>query len=332
MTTIFWCIIETNKKEVRIIVTLKDVAKKANVSKMTVSRVINHPDLVTDELKNLVHQAMKDLGYKPNTVARALAQNRTMIVKVLILEEIDSTEPYFMHLINGIAKELDHYHYALQLVTENSYDLGGCDGYIICGMTRSDYEWVSKIKQPVIIFGENDIGLPFVDSDNEKAVEEITQFAVEKGYEHFIFMGIDVPELFAQSRQQGFENVINQYPMLTKEIYHVQNSSSKTEQKVQELDLKVNTCFICATDRIALGVQNALHKLGYSDQSFGITGFDGVFLDQIASPKMTTMKQDVEGMGKCCVELLMQLVDGKNLMTNNNYFKATLIERETLRK
>ena len=77
-----------------IIATLKDVAKKANVSKMTVSRVINHPQLVTDELKQLVYQAMEELNYRPNMAAKALAQNRTLIVKVLIREEMDATEPY----------------------------------------------------------------------------------------------------------------------------------------------------------------------------------------------------------------------------------------------
>lgn len=54
-----------------IIATLKDVAKKANVSKMTVSRVINHPQLVTDELKQLVYQAMEELNYRPNMAAKA---------------------------------------------------------------------------------------------------------------------------------------------------------------------------------------------------------------------------------------------------------------------
>jgi len=51
-------------------VTLSDVAKKANVSKMTVSRVINHPEQVTDELKELVFKAMKELNYKPNVAAK----------------------------------------------------------------------------------------------------------------------------------------------------------------------------------------------------------------------------------------------------------------------
>ena len=73
--------------------TLNDVAKKANVSKMTVSRVINHPDQVTDELKLMVHAAMKELNYKPNVMAKALANNRTQIIKLLILEEMDYVEP-----------------------------------------------------------------------------------------------------------------------------------------------------------------------------------------------------------------------------------------------
>jgi len=63
--------------------TLNDVAKKANVSKMTVSRVINHPEQVTDELKTLVIQAMKELNYRPNTAARALVNNRTLVIKFL---------------------------------------------------------------------------------------------------------------------------------------------------------------------------------------------------------------------------------------------------------
>ena len=68
-------------------VTLADVARRANVSKMTVSRVINHPEQVTDELKKLVFAAMHELDYRPNVAAKALAKNRTQIVKFFILEE-----------------------------------------------------------------------------------------------------------------------------------------------------------------------------------------------------------------------------------------------------
>lgn len=58
--------------EGELMTTLLDVAKKANVSKMTVSRVINHPDKVTDELKQVVYEAMRELDYHPNVIAKAI--------------------------------------------------------------------------------------------------------------------------------------------------------------------------------------------------------------------------------------------------------------------
>lgn len=87
-------------------VTLSDVAKQANVSKMTVSRVINHPEQVTEELRGLVEAAMVELDYHPNSVAQALVNNRTNVVKFVTLEDIDTTEPYYMNLLFGFARGL----------------------------------------------------------------------------------------------------------------------------------------------------------------------------------------------------------------------------------
>ena len=95
--------------------TLSDVAKKASVSKMTVSRVINHPQQVTPELRKIVEKAIDQLNYHPNSIASALAHNRTNVVKLVILEDIDTTEPYYMNLLFGIAKGLSKKHYAIQL-------------------------------------------------------------------------------------------------------------------------------------------------------------------------------------------------------------------------
>ena len=86
--------------------TLSDVAKKANVSKMTVSRVINHPQQVTPELRKIVEKAMEQLNYHPNSVASALAHNRTNVVKLVILEDIDTTEPYYMNLLCRMVRSI----------------------------------------------------------------------------------------------------------------------------------------------------------------------------------------------------------------------------------
>lgn len=297
---------------------------------MTVSRVLNHPQLVTPELKELVYQAMNELDYRPNTIAKALAKNRTLVVKVLILEEMDVTEPYYMHLINGIAKGLDHYHYALQLITENSVDFGESDGYIVTGMKEDDYEWVKKIDKPVIVFGENRYHMPFVDSNNRLGTETATRYAIERGYQDIIFVGIDVPELFEESREIGYKSVMEQYPDKSVQIHRIRNSSSQAANLVKSLSLKENTCFICASDRIAIGIERGLQTMGKSiPEDFGIIGFDGVFLDQIAAPMLTTMKQQVVAMGSACVDQLMLLIDGKELEEEACYFYAKLLVRGT---
>ncbi len=128
-------------------VTLSDVAKQANVSKMTVSRVINHPEQVTAELRQLVEAAMATLDYRPNAAAKALANNRTNVIKLVILEDIDTTEPYYMSLLFGIAKGLDKCGYALQLVTERER-LGkgnAADGFIVTGARAADLPLIDAL-------------------------------------------------------------------------------------------------------------------------------------------------------------------------------------------
>lgn len=172
-------------------VTISDVAKQANVSKMTVSRVLNHPEQVRDDLKKLVYEAMEQLNYVPNYAARALVSNRTQVIKFLILEEMDTTEPYYMNLLAGIARELDQNHYSLQLVTRKSKDIGQCDGVIATGVRSQDYDTILKeFSKPVILFGQNDRGFDFIDVDNEKGVRLLTEHVIRRGFKKFIFSAL----------------------------------------------------------------------------------------------------------------------------------------------
>ncbi len=290
--------------------TLLDVAKKANVSKMTVSRVINHPDKVTDELKQLVYEAMRELDYHPNVIAKALANNSTRIIKLCILEDIDTTEPYYMNLMIGIAKTLDLHQYSLQLVTRRNFDIGNCDGYIITGMRISDVDWIKNLKKPVVLFGENRYGFDFVDTNNKAGTYLLSQLALKKGYEKLIYVGIDSKESFEYSREAGYLQQVQEKRMVP-ELHRFGNHSHLSEDFVRENWEKIpkNTAFICASDRLAIGVERAIVRCGGKvPDDFGVTGFDGVFLNQIASPKITTIKQSIIQMGSACGEVLLDKI------------------------
>ncbi|MGO2083103.1 LacI family DNA-binding transcriptional regulator [Vagococcus sp.] len=315
--------------------TLSDVAKKANVSKMTVSRVINHPEKVTDELKELVFKAMKELNYKPNVAAKALANNRTQVIKFFILEEIDTTEPYYMNLLMGISKELDKHQYSLQLVTENSFDVGQSDGYIITGMRDDDYEWIDGLEKPFVLFGENRYGYDFVDTNNANGTKLSTQHAIDNQFDQIVFIGMDVKEPFEYSREAGYINTMQKYQRVP-EIYRFKNRSRYSYQFIvnEFHQFKKKTAFVCSSDRLAIGIQRGILEMeGQIPEEFGVIGFDGVFLDQIAYPRLTTVKQHVIEMGAACAKMLLNKIKQQGAPQGNQLFEPELIIRSsTVRK
>lgn len=310
--------------------TLLDVAKRANVSKMTVSRVVNHPEKVSDELKQLVHEAMQELDYVPNYVARALVQNKTRVIKLLILEEMDAVEPYYMNLLTGISRELDKHHYSLQLVTRNSHDIGICDGIIITGMRGTDYELIKNIGLPTILFGENEHGFDFIDVNNKLGASLATEHLLGLGYDRIIFLGIDVEESFEEQREEGYQEIMERAGKEGR-IIRVKNSSHAAERRILSLlETREKIGIVCASDRIAFGVIRGIQRMGKCIPSqFAVTGFDGVFLDRISSPHITTVRQPVIEMGEACAQILLKKIDDGNKPQGNRYFEPELLIRNS---
>ena len=315
-------------------VTLSDVAKEANVSKMTVSRVINHPEQVTEELRGLVETAMTKLDYHPNTVAQALVNHRSNVVKFVTLEDIDTTEPYYMNLLFGFAKGLTKKQYALQLVTDSTQiEQGRADGYLITGARTADYELFDKLEKPFVLFGENHRGFDFVDTDNQAGERIATEYALSRLYKHIIFVGIDVKEAFEYSREAGYINTL-QKNQLIPQIYRVSNHSHAAQDMIQAhfSEFKKDTCFICASDRIATGVVRQLQNMGGKvPDDFGVIGYDGVFLDQVTNPKLTTIKQSIFRMGEILARMLLQKIEQSGSPQGEILIEPTLIRRGSTR-
>lgn len=319
-------------------VTLSDVAKAANVSKMTVSRVLNHPEQVTDELKQLVFQAMDDLHYHPNFAAKALVAKTTRIIKLIIVEKVDTVEPYYAMLLMGVAQALNAQAYALQVVTQHNGNIGDCDGYIITGARQDDFDWIEKLDQPVFLYGENRHHYDYVDSDNQYGIALATEAAINDGYQEIVFLGIELKESFEYSRERGYMNTM-QKAGLKPQIIRFGNHSSQSQRYIESnwANFKPNTCFVCSSDRLAIGVERGVqHMGGKIPDDYGITGHDGVFLDQIAEPKLTTVKQPVRAMGTKIAELLLTKIHqrqatAKATSPTEVMFSPELIRRQTTR-
>ena len=301
---------------------------------MTVSRVINHPEQVTEELRGLVEAAMVELDYHPNSVAQALVNNRTNVVKFVTLEDIDTTEPYYMNLLFGFAQGLTEKQYAFQLVTDlNRIEEGRADGYLITGSRTHNYELFDKLKKPFVLFGENHRGYDFVDTDNQLGEKTATEYALSRLYKQIIFIGLDVKEPFEYSREAGYINTLQKNQLIPK-IYRVDNHSHAAQKVIQDhfKEFKKDTCFIYASDRIAIGIVRELEHQGAKiPEDFGVIGFDGVFLDQVSNPKLTTIKQPIFKMGELLASMLLQKIAQSGSPQGELLLEPELIRRESTR-
>lgn len=314
--------------------TLSDVAKLANVSKMTVSRVINHPEQVTDDLKEMVYRAMRDVNYRPNIAAKALVNNRTQIIKFLILEDLDVAEPYYMKLLVGIARVLSERQYSLQLVTRKSIDIGDCDGFIVTGMLKADTDWIKSFEKPVVIFGENHDGLDSVDTDNRQGTKVSTEYALKAGYTHLTFIGLDRDEAFEYAREAGYIEAVQTQQMIP-DIHRMANHSHLASDFIKQHwdNIEKNTAFICGSDRLALGVERGIFESGGNvPDGYGVIGFDGVFLNQVSDPKLTTIEQPEEMMGEVIADMVLNKIKQNNIPQGSKLFSPHLLIGGSTRK
>lgn len=316
----------------RRMVTLADVAREAHVSMMTVSRTINHPERVTPELKKLVYEAMVKLDYQPNLAARALASHKTHIIKLFILEEMTVVEPYYMTLLVGISKQLEKYGYTLQVTPNLDLNLGLCDGYIITGLRELDFSKLVNFKKPIILFGDNKHGYDFVDNDNYEGLRLASHYALKCGYSNLVYVGTDIEEPFELKRRQGYLDVVSESKLESSLLFCANHSHIAENLIKQQLaDFPPNTCFICASDRLALGVSRALKSSGRKvGEDYGVIGHDGVFLDQVGD--LTTIKQPILEMGQALVDILLAKINGQDSTNIKRVYKSKLLVRTSTRK
>ncbi|MDP3447592.1 MAG: LacI family DNA-binding transcriptional regulator, partial [Eubacteriales bacterium] len=158
---------------------LEDVAVLAGVSTITVSRVINSPELVKPATREKVERALAELNYVQNPVARALASNKIGIIAVYIPASIDLTNPFVMHFVAGISEVLSNHVYSF-LIRRELDNEHLCDGYIATGLLKDEvsriYQYTHERKRPLALFGHNDNpDIDCIDVDNVAGARKVTE-------------------------------------------------------------------------------------------------------------------------------------------------------------
>ncbi|KYG31967.1 hypothetical protein AZF04_04110 [Alkalihalobacillus trypoxylicola] len=292
--------------------TMKDVAIKANVSVITVSRVINEPERVKESTRLKILQIMKELNFQQNHTAKALVTNKTRTIHLFNPKFIDSSEPYTMKLIAGISFELSRNHYSFLLRHEWSFP-HKCDGIIAMGLREGEEELVlEKMKEPTVLFGRSH-HLDWVNIDDVRGAYEMVHYLISQGHRKIGMITIRDSQLFPEERLKGYKLALGQHqinfdPDLIR--YASMSEASGYEMGYELIQKSDVTAIFCMNDLLAIGALRAardLHKKVPDDLSIG--GYDGVGLEFFAEPPLTTMVQPVYEMGRALAKLLLKRIE-----------------------
>lgn len=312
--------------------TLTDIAREAHVSKMTVSRVINHPEQVSDDVRKLVEKVINTLGYTPNRAALALTQSRHYVIQFLILEDIETVEPYYAKLLIYLAEELQRLGYSLEIGHNRQVEVNRVDGLIVVGGRQTDLQFLHSLGKPIVTYGSLGPSIPFIDVDNSLGTYMATTYLLEQGIENIYYVGVKLPEYFALARLVGYLGAINKF-QAQRHIHQILNNEKQAFQLIRHLNIKPNSAFVAATDRIAMGLLNglALNKIKVPE-TVSVIGFDGIFLNQITSQRLTTVQQPLKEIAQALIDSLLVQLEGQpaenRLLRPHLVFGGTTIDHQ----
>jgi LacI family transcriptional regulator len=306
-------------------VTIFDVAAQANVSAMTVSRVLNTPELVSVKTKERVEKAIKTLGYTPNAVARGLkGSTRTL---ALIIPDISNS--FFTQIVHGAEKVSRQFNYTLflgnsdaSLEVEQHYlqkMLGHqIDGLLIVPMGNGSRKMLEQAQSkgvPVVLIDSKVPGLKAdkVVGDNLRGGFELTQHLIKLGHRRIGLISGRQNISTITERQRGYKQALQQHRLPFRPEYLVPTDFSREEghKAVRALLAlpKRPTAFVMLSNVIAIGVLEALHEAGLRvPEDIAVVCYEDIEHASALQPFLTVMAQPAYDFGRIGAEFLLKRI------------------------
>ncbi|MDR1825097.1 MAG: LacI family transcriptional regulator [Bifidobacteriaceae bacterium] len=307
-------------------VTIRDVAAAAGVSTATVTRALTKPETVATPTADRVRQAVQDLGYRPNLVARSL-RRRTAQVVGLVMQDIET--PHFMSVCRGAEDALREHSYSAtfcntddKLDRERAYLEVLVDqsvaGIIMtpASATESDLGWLHDRGLPVVTLEMELSGaVDSVYSDNQAGACAAVRHLLEAGAARpaCVTGGRDVPS--AQDRLAGYQQALRRAGLpLEPDLW------AFTDYREEQGEAAVRALFalpqppdalFLANSRLLVGALRALRALGRQvPDDVTLASFDETPLMELLTPPVTTVRQRAYEIGQRAAQLLLERIGG----------------------
>ena len=327
--------------------TIKDVAKIANVSEATVSRVMSNSNLISNKTKKKVMEVVRQLDYFPNSAAVSLTKSKSNILGLVVVSSAKIENPlqndYYNEIIPFISKyALDLGYYTLYLQFENKEEAyenvyrliksNRIDGLIFLNFIEDEehISYFEKISFPYAIIGtpNNKTKGLWIDNDNIKSCFDITNKLIQKGKKNLLFISGPSDMSVSVYRKKGYldalkkndinfesENVLS-LPEFSSDLAY---NNVENYNNIDKIDAIITT-----DDILAIGAKKAIDNLGLDIE---VTGFNNSKLRSYLNYKFTTVDIKYDKLAKGVVYLLTSKIEEKELKSNYIVVESEIIER-----
>ena len=327
--------------------TIKDVALKAGVSYTTVSHVINKTRPVSEEACKRVNEAIKELNYRPNMIARNLRKQNTLTIGVV---NSINNDPYMAEVIDGLEKEcysegysviVCHSELSVKKEKENIEMLleKGVDGIIIhCLMADEHGRELLENEQVPVIFLQYyipDLPADMFCTDDFKGGYSAAHHLVDFGHRKIACIaGYSRKENSTYHRKEGWEaalqeNGITPPPEYLIETGYTLDSGYTAMKRLLRLP-DPPTAAICYCDMQAMGAIRAAEDLGLRiPEDFSVVGYDNLHISEFTRPRLTTINQPKKELGVTVFHRLKERIHDNSIKEEQHTLPVELIIRES---
>lgn len=329
--------------------TIKDVAKRANLSVATVSRFLNNHPYVTDEKKEKIQQAMDELNYVPSSIATQLRSKKNSLIGVLVSR---ITNPFFTYLIDSIERHAKHAGYKV-LVMQTYDDEKIQDdmisllkqkmicGLIMCSIEGDDQLLAKKVNnQNIVLCNEflPNATVPQINTDQNQATYDAVRYLVAKGYKRIAYCtgGTLANKSHGDRRTNGFERALLDFDLPFKRSWifkqtHSIEDGKKVAQKLLALpEADRPNAIFTSSDEVASGVLSIMQQHSISvPESFAIIGFDDQPFASLLSIPLTTIAQPIEALGRESIKQLIAMLENTTCPIDDSDLQLSLVIRQS---
>ena len=329
--------------------TIKDIAKAVGVNPSTVSRVINGTASISEETKEKINQAMKELDYHPNSLARSLVNGSTFTIGLVIdAGNKDAfSNAFFIQSVIAIEAVAQAKGYSVLITNHSLSDSNNIknlvqerkvDGIILpvqC-MTDELVELMLGNKFPFVVMGEpqeRKDKIIWVDVDNEEGSREAVECLIRSAYKNPMLLVENRQTIFEAKRIKGFEDACRSKKIKKPSMHTF--SEEKIEKLLDEIKSgrRDTDSFICSNNIIAFKVLKAIKARNMSvPKDIGVITFDNYPLAEYMEPALSVVDVDTYKMGETAAELLFKSIRGKEKKIKSMLVDAKIIERDSTKR